>query len=98
MSQDARAFGTHPPKNPTNISPPLTAGGGPEVGRGDQWYSSGLSPLVVQRSDTGGNQPGKPKSPDFGPFALEIWTRNTPNFPGAAKKERNEGDKPEEYH
>ena len=60
-----------------------------------------IPPLVVQRSKTrGGINPKNPKSPDFGPFALENWPKNTTNFPAAFGGQKGEiqGGEPEEYH
>ena len=68
---------------------------------GNQWYSSGLSPPCCpeEQNKGGGNKPEKPKSPDFGPFALEIWPKNTTNFPaakGGQKAAKQGGGKAEE--
>ena len=62
----------------------------------DQWYSSGFPPLLSEGAIKGGGGPEKPKSPDFGPFALEIWPKNTTNFPAAfgGQKGAKQGGKP----
>ena len=55
-----------------------------------QWYSS-VFPTCSQKERYKGG--GTRKSPDFEPFALEIWPKNTTNFPAAfgGQKERYKG-------
>ena len=67
----------------------------------EEWLASVLSvlfrwitpPCCWVLRNKGGFSIKVPKSPDFGPFALEIWPKNTTNFPAAlgGQKERYKG-------
>ena len=58
------------------------------------------SPLLLKGAKPGGGNPKMVQIPDFGPFALEIWPKNTTKFPAAfgGQKGAKQGGEPKEYH